>query len=99
MSLDRPWRRCGLKKRGRGTWETDHLPILGWSVTRRPATAAIRRDDREEAMRLSGTATLGGEAYRRWSESSLDQVRANLIKAEFLGSGFAPLDADQVGSV
>ncbi len=50
-------------------------------------------------MRLSGTATLGGEAYRRWSESSLDQVRANLIKAEFLGSGFAPLDVDQVGSV
>jgi pimeloyl-ACP methyl ester carboxylesterase len=65
-----------------------------------PATAAVKRDDMEEAMRLFGTATLGSEAYRRLSESRRDQVRANLIKAEFLGSGLTPpLDAEQLRNI
>lgn len=64
-----------------------------------PATAAVKRDDMEEAMRLFGTATLGSDAYRRLSESRRDQVRANLIKAEFLGSGFPPLDAEQLRNI
>ncbi len=53
----------------------------------------------EEAMRLFGIATLGADAYHRLSESRVEQVRANLIKAEFLGSGFPPLDAEQLHSI
>jgi len=56
-----------------------------------PATAAARRGDMDRAMRIFGTAVLGAEFYRRLSSSRLDQVRANSIKAEFLGSGYPPL--------
>lgn len=64
-----------------------------------PATAAFRRGDMEAGMRIFGTAVLGREAFHRLSESRSSQVRDNLIKAEFLGSGFAPLDADRVRGV
>lgn len=64
-----------------------------------PATAAVQRGDTEEAMRLFGLATLGRPAYLRLSEARRAQVRANLIKAEFLGSGFAPLKAEQVRGI
>jgi pimeloyl-ACP methyl ester carboxylesterase len=64
-----------------------------------PAAAAVRQGDMEEAMRLFGAAVLGREAFSQLSEARLEQVRANLIKAEFLGSGFAPVDAAQVHSV
>lgn len=64
-----------------------------------PAAAAAERGDLEEAMQIFGRVVLGDEAYRHLSASRLDQIRANSIKAEFLGSGFAPLDADQVRSV
>lgn len=64
-----------------------------------PAAAAVRRNDMEEAMRLFGTAVLGREAFAQLSEARREQVRANLIKAEFLGSGFAPVDAAQVRRV
>jgi pimeloyl-ACP methyl ester carboxylesterase len=61
-----------------------------------PAAAAARRDDMEEAMRLFGTTALGPEAFRQLSKARLAQVRDNLIKAEFLGSGFVPLEAEQI---
>jgi len=61
-----------------------------------PATAAARRGDMEEAMRTFGRAVLGDEASGRLSEVRLEQVRANSIRAEFLGSGLAPLREDQV---
>ncbi len=64
-----------------------------------PATAAARRGEMEEAMRLFGTAALGHEAYRRLTEERKEQVRVNLIRAEFLGSGFPPLDADRLRTV
>ncbi|MDP9200522.1 MAG: alpha/beta hydrolase [Gemmatimonadota bacterium] len=35
----------------------------------------------------------------RRNGGSVQQVRANFIKAEFLGSGFAPLNASEVGSI
>jgi non-heme chloroperoxidase len=56
-----------------------------------PATAAARRGDMDAAMRIFGTAVLGPDFYRRLSSSRLEQIGANTIKAEFLGSGFAPL--------
>jgi pimeloyl-ACP methyl ester carboxylesterase len=61
-----------------------------------PATAAVKRDDMEKAMRIFGRAILGADAFRRLSDSRREQVRANLIKAEFLGSGFPPLDLEQL---
>ena len=57
-----------------------------------PAAAAAKRGDMEATMRISGSAILGHEFYRRLSAARLAQVHANAIKAEFLGSGFAHLD-------
>lgn len=64
-----------------------------------PATAAAKHDDAKKAMRLFGRTILGQQFYRQLSERRLEQVDANAIKAEFLGSGFAPLDAEQVRNV
>jgi pimeloyl-ACP methyl ester carboxylesterase len=64
-----------------------------------PAITAIRRGDREEALRRLGTAILGPEALRRLSDERLAQARANLIDAELLGSLFPPLTTDQVQGV
>jgi pimeloyl-ACP methyl ester carboxylesterase len=61
-----------------------------------PATEALQQDDRETALRLFGRATLGREAFDRLSKSRFDQVRDNFIKAELLGSGFAPLNAGEL---
>jgi pimeloyl-ACP methyl ester carboxylesterase len=57
-----------------------------------PATAAARRGDMDAALRIFGTAVLGPEFYRRLSATRLEQVRANAIAAEFLGSGMTALD-------
>ena len=64
-----------------------------------PTTAAARRGDMEEAMRIFGHAVLGPEFYRRLSPARLDQIRANSIKAEFLGSGLAPLEGEALRGV
>jgi pimeloyl-ACP methyl ester carboxylesterase len=61
-----------------------------------PATAAAKRGDMEAAMRIFGKAVLGPEFYSRLSPSRLEQVRANAIKAEFLGSGFVRLDNEKL---
>jgi len=64
-----------------------------------PATAAAKRGDAKKAMHLFGRAILGHQFYRQLSEHRLEQVDANSIKAEFLGSGFASLDTEQVRNV
>ncbi len=64
-----------------------------------PAKAAAERGDMEKAMRLFGTAALGREAYGHLSETRKEQVRANLFKAEFLGSGFPPLEEEPLRGV
>jgi pimeloyl-ACP methyl ester carboxylesterase len=61
-----------------------------------PATAAFRAGDVEEGLQIFGTAVLGREAFRSLSDARLRQVRANLIVAEFLGSGFLPIDPREV---
>jgi pimeloyl-ACP methyl ester carboxylesterase len=61
-----------------------------------PATAAARRGDMDAAMRIFGTAVLGPEFYQGLASSRLEQVSANAIKAEFLGSGFPPLKDEDV---
>ncbi len=64
-----------------------------------PATAALERHDTEEALRVFGKASLGADTFRQLSEARLEQARANFIKAELLGSGFPPLDDEQLCSI
>ncbi|GAA4431010.1 hypothetical protein GCM10023188_18150 [Pontibacter saemangeumensis] len=61
-----------------------------------PATAAVKAGKLEAAMEIFGKATLGTQAFVHLSEARREQVRANLIKAEFLGSGFPPLDLSEI---
>ena len=61
-----------------------------------PATAAFQAGDVETGLRLFGTAVLGREAFQNLSPVRLREVRDNLIVAEFLGSGFAPVDPSDV---
>ena len=63
------------------------------------AAAATRRGDREEALRLMGSAVLGPETFRSLSPERLAMARANFIDAEFLGSGLPALTVDQVRAV
>lgn len=64
-----------------------------------PARAMAKRGETKEAMRLFGATIMRQTYYSRLSQSQLEQVDANAIKAEFLGSGFIPLDEDQVRNV
>jgi pimeloyl-ACP methyl ester carboxylesterase len=64
-----------------------------------PAKKAISRGDAEGCIRFFGTAVLGQRFFRGLAETRLKQVRANLIKAELTGSGFAPLDDDRIRNV
>jgi pimeloyl-ACP methyl ester carboxylesterase len=64
-----------------------------------PAKEAIERGDTEEAFRLFRNATLGSEVFDRLPEARKEQARDNFIEAELLGSGFAPLDDDELRSV
>lgn len=61
-----------------------------------PATAAVNRGDMEKTIEIFGKATLGAAAFDHLSESRLEQVRANMIKAELTGSGYPPLDDDKL---
>lgn len=80
-------------------------PVAGWTVARFigggvvPATLAARRGDIATSIRRFGSAVLGKEAFRNLSAERLAQLDANFMKAELLGSGFAPLDAADVRTV
>lgn len=64
-----------------------------------PAARAARRGDLRGAMRIFGRAVLGPDAYRRLSPARLEQVHANAIAAEFLGSGLAALDVERLRDI
>ena len=64
-----------------------------------PALAAFRRGDEERGLEIFSRAVLGSGAFDALSEDRLEQVRANLIVAEFLGSGFAPITDGEVAQV
>ena len=66
-----------------------------------PASKALQQGNTEAAVRIFGNAVFGPGGYQNFSALRKKQVSANLanIKAELLGSGFAPLDAAQVGRV
>ena len=61
-----------------------------------PAKEALRQGDRDRGLRLLGRATLGPDAFQGLSKARLEQARANLIDAELLGSGFSPLEDDDL---
>lgn len=58
-----------------------------------PAQKAFRRGDAEAAVRIFGDAVFGPGGFARMPEGRRQQVRNNLanVRAELLGSGFAPL--------
>jgi pimeloyl-ACP methyl ester carboxylesterase len=64
-----------------------------------PTTAAARRGDMDAAMRIFGAAVLGRTFYDRLPAARLEQIRVNAIRAEFVGSGLAPLEAAAVRRV
>ena len=64
-----------------------------------PATKAVKRGAKEEAIRCFGTAVLGEDTYSRLSDERMEQVRANFIESELLGSGFSDLPEDEVAKV
>ncbi len=65
----------------------------------KPASAAAKKGDMEQVMRLFGNAVLGQETFTRMSAERREQVRVNLIRAEFLGSGFLPLEAQKLRGI
>jgi pimeloyl-ACP methyl ester carboxylesterase len=66
-----------------------------------PATKAFERGDLETGLRTFVDAVLGSGAYDRLPASQKEQVQDNAksLKAELLGPGFLPLDAEQVQRV
>jgi pimeloyl-ACP methyl ester carboxylesterase len=64
-----------------------------------PAAKAISLGDTDACIRSLGTAILGRNFFQSLSEKRLEQVRANLIKTELTGSGFAPLAQDRIRDV
>lgn len=64
-----------------------------------PATKAFQQGKMKKALDIFGKATLGANTYRNLSKARHQQARANLIKAELLGSGFLPLDKKKIQRV
>lgn len=66
-----------------------------------PATRAFRKGDVDAGLRSFGNAVFGRGGYDRFSALRKEQVQDNRtnIRAELLGSGFAPLAADHVRRV
>ena len=80
-------------------------PRIGIALARfgmtglQPAVRAAERGEMDEALQVFGNAVLGKAAWGSLSVARLEQARANNIRAEYTGSGFAPLAADHVRQV
>lgn len=76
------------------------IAIIRFAVTGlNPATQAAENDNMDEALRIFGSAVLGQDSFNSLSAERLEQARVNTFKAEILGSGFLPLDADDVSRI
>jgi pimeloyl-ACP methyl ester carboxylesterase len=64
-----------------------------------PATKEVQRGNIKEAIEIFGKATLGLETYAKLSDSRMEQIYENVIKAEFVGSGFPPLDQRKIREI
>jgi pimeloyl-ACP methyl ester carboxylesterase len=61
-----------------------------------PARKAAARGDLDRAVRLFGTAVLGGRTFAALSEERRGQVLANNIRAEYLTADHLPMPAEQL---
>jgi pimeloyl-ACP methyl ester carboxylesterase len=61
-----------------------------------PATAEVKRGNLDRAIEIFGKTTLGSKAYAKLSDERLAQVKDNLIKAEFIGSRYPPMDSNGI---
>jgi len=61
-----------------------------------PARELAKRGNAIGAMRLFGETILGPQFFSQLSKRRLEQVDANATRAEFLGSGFPPLQTARV---
>ena len=64
-----------------------------------PATKEIKQGNLKKAVEIFGKATLGATTFSNLSDARLEQVHQNVIKAEFLGSGFPPLQASDISTL
>lgn len=64
-----------------------------------PATKEVKSGNMKKAIEIFGKATLGKDTYANLSESRMGQVYNNAIKAEFVGSGFPPLDIIKIREI
>jgi pimeloyl-ACP methyl ester carboxylesterase len=53
----------------------------------------------KKAVKIFGTAVLGSETFSNLSDVRMEQVYQNVIKAEFLGSGFPPIDTSKIRDI
>lgn len=82
-------------------------PLLGASIVKfaalgfARAAAAFRRGDDETGLRHVALAVYGRKWFGHLPEARLDQARDNMsaVRGELLGSGFAPVDQEQVRGV
>jgi non-heme chloroperoxidase len=63
-----------------------------------PSTAAMKKGDLEEGIRIFGEAVLGKKVFAALPEDFREQIRANskTQAAQFLGKGFPPLPEEDV---
>ncbi|MCA9839556.1 MAG: alpha/beta hydrolase [Trueperaceae bacterium] len=64
-----------------------------------PAAQAAKKGDMEKVMQLFGRAALGKESFQAMPIERREQVLANLTKAEFLGSGYIPLNTEKLRTI
>jgi pimeloyl-ACP methyl ester carboxylesterase len=64
-----------------------------------PATKEIKRNNVKKAVEIFGKATLGEDTYANLSELRMAQVYDNVIKAEFIGTGFPPIDESEIREI
>ena len=76
------------------------IAIIRFAITGlNPAVEAAKKNDMEHALEIFGKAVLGEKAFNSLSTERLEQANVNNIKAEYLGSGFLPLDEADVAGV
>ena len=64
-----------------------------------PATKAAENNDLLSAMQLTGKAILGKSFFNNLTEERREQALINLSAAELTGSGFLPIDSDNLKSI
>lgn len=76
------------------------LPLIKFGATAiEPTKKLIRQDKTDKAIETFGKAALGEEAYTNFSDEVMERIRENFIDAEFIGSGFPPINIEEVQKI